>query len=59
MVDVLYSDFEGGQRTISRYGIGREADGAWHTSAVRHRQVDRAEPRARGSSVAPGEAVSA
>jgi hypothetical protein len=59
MVDVLYSDFEGGQRTISRYGIGREDDGAWHTSAVRHWQVDRAEPRARGSSVAPGEAVSA
>jgi hypothetical protein len=48
MVDVLYGDSEGGQRAVSRYGVGREADGAWHMTTVRHWQVDRAEPRARG-----------
>jgi hypothetical protein len=48
MVDVLYGDSEGGQRAVSRYGVGREEDGAWHMTTVRHWQVDRAEPRARG-----------
>lgn len=56
MADVLYGDVEGGQRAISRYGIGREEDGAWHTTTIRHWQVDRAEPRARGSSARPGAA---
>jgi hypothetical protein len=55
-VDVLYGDFEGGQRTISRYGLAREDDGAWHTTTVRHWQVDRAEPRERGSFAPPAEA---
>jgi hypothetical protein len=48
MADVLYGDFEGGQRASSRYGVGREDDGAWHITTVRHWQVDRAEPRQRG-----------
>jgi hypothetical protein len=46
-VDVLYGDYEGGQRVVSRYGVPRESDGVWRPAAVRHWQVDRAEPRQR------------
>jgi hypothetical protein len=46
-VEVLYGDYEGGQRVISRYGILREEDGAWHTASVLHHQVDRSDPRPR------------
>jgi hypothetical protein len=45
--DVLYGDYEGGQRAITRFGISREEDGAWYMSTVRHWQLDRAEPRPR------------
>ena len=47
MADVLYGDFEGGQRAVTRLGIAREEDGAWHLTSVRHWQVDRDEPRRR------------
>jgi len=47
IADVLYGDFEGGQRAVVRIGIAREDDGAWHLTTVRHWQVDRAEPRER------------
>jgi hypothetical protein len=43
--DILYGDFEGGQRGITRYRVLREDDGEWRVSAVRHWQVDRTEPR--------------
>jgi hypothetical protein len=43
--DVLYGDFEGGQRAVTRFGIAREEDGAWHTTTVRHWQLDRDDPR--------------
>jgi hypothetical protein len=46
IADVLYGDFEGGQRVITRYGLPREDDG-WHVTTVRHWQLDRPEPRAR------------
>jgi hypothetical protein len=46
-IEVLYGDYEGGQRVISRYGILREEDGAWHTTTGLHNQVDRADPRPR------------
>ena len=46
-VEVLYGDYEGGQRVISRYGIRREPDGAWHTSTGLHHQLDRVDPRPR------------
>ena len=46
-VEVLYGDYEGGQRVISRYGILREEDGAWHTTTALHHQVDRPDPRPR------------
>jgi hypothetical protein len=47
IADVLYGDFEGGQRAVVRIGIAREDDGAWHLTTVRHWQVDRLEPRER------------
>lgn len=43
-IDVLYGDYEGGQRVISRYGVLREDDG-WLLTVVRHWQVDRPNPR--------------
>jgi hypothetical protein len=45
MADVLYGDYEGGQRVTSRYAVLRDDDGEWRISTVRHVQVDRAEPR--------------
>jgi hypothetical protein len=46
-IDVLYGDFEGGQRAITRFGIAREDDGAWYMATVRHWQVDRDDIRPR------------
>lgn len=43
--DILYGDYEGGQRVVSRFGVLREDDGEWRVTAVRHWQVDRADPR--------------
>jgi hypothetical protein len=45
MADVLYGDYEGGQRVVSRYAVLRDDDGEWRISTVRHVQIDRAEPR--------------
>ena len=45
--EVLYGDFEGGQRVISRFRLLRVEDERWTVSAVRHWQVDRNEPRYR------------
>jgi hypothetical protein len=45
-VDVLYGDVEGGQRTITRFGISPRADGdGWVASVGRHWNVDRPNPR--------------
>jgi hypothetical protein len=47
-VDLLYGDFEGGQRVISRFMLTpREAgDGVrWYSAVGRHWNVDRPEPR--------------
>jgi hypothetical protein len=46
-VDVLYGDYEGGQRVISRFGLQIRDDGTWIVSAARHWNVDRADPRGR------------
>jgi len=43
--DILYGDYEGGQRVITRFGLFREDDGVWRHSAVRHWQLDRVDPR--------------
>jgi hypothetical protein len=42
---LLYGDFEGGQRMITQFNI-RRAGESWLTSAARHYNVDRPEPRA-------------
>ena len=44
-VDILYGDHEGGQRTISRFGLLPRDDGAWIAAAARHWNVDRDDPR--------------
>jgi len=44
-VDVLYGDFEGGQRVITRYNVVRADDGRWQVGTVRHWQIDRSDPR--------------
>lgn len=45
MVDVLYSDAEGGQRIISRYSMRPRQDGGWLVIAGRHWSVDGVDPR--------------
>ena len=49
-VDILYGDFEGGQRVISRFMLTpREDDDGvrWYSGVGRHWNVDRPEPRER------------
>jgi hypothetical protein len=49
-VDILYGDFEGGQRVISRFMLtAKEIDGevSWFASVGRHWNVDRPDPRER------------
>jgi hypothetical protein len=44
-LDVLYGDHEGGQRTITRFGLMPRPDGDWMAAAARYWNVDRDEPR--------------
>lgn len=47
-IDVLYGDHEGGQRTITRFGIIPRRDGdvaRWFPSVARHWNLDRPDPR--------------
>ncbi len=45
-IELLYGDHEGGQRTISRFGLQPRADGeGWIASVSRHWNVDRSDPR--------------
>jgi hypothetical protein len=45
-VDILYGDFEGGQRVITRFGLlPREDRDGWLAVVVRHWNVDREDPR--------------
>ncbi|HEX3326867.1 MAG TPA: hypothetical protein VHV50_07725 [Actinomycetota bacterium] len=45
-VDLLYGDHEGGQRTISRFGLTpSESSPEWLCSVVRHWSLDRPDPR--------------
>ena len=44
-IDLLYGDYEGGQRVVTRFGCQREEDGSWTVSAGRHWQIDRTDPR--------------
>jgi hypothetical protein len=44
-LDVLYGDYEGGQRVVTRFGSQRQEDGTWSLAAGRHWQIDRENPR--------------
>jgi hypothetical protein len=44
-VDILYGDHEGGQRTITRFGLLPRDDGGWIAAAARHWNIDRDDPR--------------
>jgi len=44
-IDVLYSDHEGGQRTITRFGLLPRDDGSWIAAVGRHWNLDRPDPR--------------
>jgi hypothetical protein len=43
-LSLVYGDFEGGQRVISQFALRRGTE-RWLTTAVRHFNVDRADPR--------------
>jgi hypothetical protein len=45
-IDILYGDFEGGQRVISRFMLTPRED-RWYASVARHWNVDRPDPRDR------------
>jgi hypothetical protein len=45
-IDILYGDFEGGQRAISRFLL-TPRDDRWYASVGRHWNVDRPDPRQR------------
>ncbi len=44
VINLLYGDFEGGQRVISQFSL-RHARERWLTQATRHFNVDRPDPR--------------
>jgi hypothetical protein len=44
-VDLLYGDFEGGQRTVSRFLLTPRDDAQWLSTVSRHWRLDRANPR--------------
>jgi len=47
LIDLLYGDQEGGQRTISRFSIASYggADDGWFPAVVNHWYLDREGPR--------------
>ena len=44
-IELLYGDFEGGQRMITRFGLSPRGGEGWLASAARHWNVDGADPR--------------
>ena len=44
-VDLLYGDHEGGQHTITRFGLLPQGENAWLAVASRHWNLDRDDPR--------------
>ena len=48
-IDVLYGDYEGGQRAVSRFTLqphpNPDSDTVWLASVVRHWNIDRPDPR--------------
>jgi hypothetical protein len=45
MVEILYGDYAGGQRVVSRFGLTPRDDGGWLAVVSRHWNIDRAAPR--------------
>jgi hypothetical protein len=45
MVEILYGDYEGGQRVVSRFALIPQDDGGWLATVARHWNIDRAAPR--------------
>jgi hypothetical protein len=45
LIDLLYGDHEGGQRTITRLSLTPFGDGKWYTSVSRYWHIDGDEPR--------------
>ena len=45
MVEILYGDYQGGQRVVSRFGLSPRDDGGWLAAVSRHWNIDRAAPR--------------
>jgi hypothetical protein len=44
-IDLLYGDFQGGQRVVSRFALLPRHDDGWHVTLARHWNVDRPDPR--------------
>jgi hypothetical protein len=44
-LDVLYGDFEGGQRVVTRIGLVPRGDDGWLSATARHQNIDRPDPR--------------
>ena len=47
IVDILYSDHEGGQRVISRFSLAHSERSEWEVGVAHHWNVDRDDPRPR------------
>lgn len=45
VVDLLYGDLEGGQRTVSRFSLTPTDDGGWLSAVARHWSIDMPGPR--------------
>ena len=45
VLDVLYGDHQGGQRTIGRFSLIPRGDGGWLATVARHWSIDRPGPR--------------
>jgi hypothetical protein len=45
MVDLLYGDYEGGQRMITRFAVAPRSDDGWLVSGSLNWNLDRPDPR--------------
>jgi hypothetical protein len=45
IVDVLYGDHEGGQRTITRFALRPHGETGWTVTSAKHWNIDRDDPR--------------
>jgi hypothetical protein len=44
-IDLLYGDFEGGQRMVTRFALSPRDDEAWIASVSRRWNIDNPDPR--------------